>query len=525
MKQALSGLFSIVMVLSLIFCSLPATSIPVAAKSYGTWQLLMGFDIDLPECWSRPTHEGWYTCEEYTAYQQGKRAFNTLVPRTIEYVWPRTVSYTEFSLPSEGSLLMEVVLTKDATHNGWLEYDLQRYDTASAKWVSIGWYWKSVVQIDNGKQYQTDNTQYDLSLLGVDSEGKPWHPVLKNFPLYPAGKYRLFAWEPVWGQLDAYLPAKGSFAIVYMPKGTGTMSGTTTGGSSGTVVGSTGTGQTAGGRTTVGSSTGATGTGTGGATGAGSQLAASTAVLRDYDKSGDSFSFAKGKTCSGCNYSITDEDFFIADRGAQSIIHAFESPGVIDMGAVPLESVKEAPASGYQDTVVPVEGHTYVFKSRGKYGKIYLNDIQQPPVRTVTEYEFKWAWQSNGTRTFSAAGSQVQSQSGQTDTGSTPQADIQPQPKPKSGTNPLTSAISKICPLGAAYGSPEDRRLVIFRQFRDRVLAGSAAGRELTALYYAVSPGAVDLMEKYGFLVPAVRYGLAEPAYFVLHSTAPVWNE
>jgi hypothetical protein len=878
MKNALHGLLSLVLVLSLIVFSIPATSAPVAAKSYGSWQVLMAFDIDLAECWGRPLHEAWYTCDEWAEYTSGKRAFNTLTARTIEYVWPRTVSYTEFSVPVEGSLLMEVVLEKDAKHNGWLGYDIQRYDDASAKWVSAGWYWKTVVSIDNGKQVSATDTQYDLGLLGQDGEGKPWHPVLKNFPLYPAGKYRLFAFEPVWGQLDAYQPARGSFTIVYMTKGPpcacvkkdvckdsdgdgvqdwqdlcpsdkGTISANgcataswlnalttdsekyarehikkflscqntidadkvskdlkfdyngndpeydkgvlriggamfkafwraekdaectgkapsmkqgetiygllyhelghyivdaadvadVTGagdvhdpwkesnpgkafdegradlimtlmaryfnretkeesgygfaayqgkigsqnpnivgdavasmlidlmpsdpcealkafmltqanfahnqrppqniqdwlkgynnyiydqytrksstlaqyvqadtrigetckkyginlpvaspykcvspeGISGVELNADGTikkyilnpqvnniigfegeactvevpfagaplkitphsdfeVEIAAGNVTVKVNKGSVvivtpdnrqvtvqqggsfnykdtgtggkgaGSGTGTDSGTGTTLPANSSVLRDYDKSGDSFSFAKGKTCPGCKYSITDEDFFIADRGAQSIIHAFESPGVIDMGAVSLESVKEAPASGYQDSVAPAEGHTYVFKSRGKYGKIYINDILQPPARDITEYEFKWAFQPNGTRTFADSSSAAQPKDQQPKSGSTTTAQ-----------NPLLKQVSKFCPISTAYGSTDAPQLSIFRQFRDKVLAKTAPGKELISVYYAASPAIVEMMNGYGFLVPAVRYGMAGPAALVLNSTALAWN-
>ncbi len=673
-------------------------------KSYGAGQVLLTADIDLPECWHRWTgaanYDAWWTCADYDKGRQTPA-------KTADYVTQRVVSYKEFTVPAEGALLMDVRLVKDATHNGSLVYDIQRYDIASAKWVPAGWYWQTMVQIENGKQTYATNTQYDLNLLSQDKDGKPWHPELKNFPLYPPGKYRLSAVEATMGAWEWYAPSKGTFTIVFIPNGKpvsvdsdkdgvpddkdqcsntpsgiavdengcpkkssesaqpvlkvatlsssksiemknglefkfsepgaisfpdGQMIVSPNGGTQVTVTDFINTdqefvyqsridangesfnilvpkdpdwknwqafeftaihplgdsviyrdvmgkismiakgdympqqgyqcvlvpagppkppepiylhspttkqylGNLAGpaiGRkirehmedpwtfikmgggmavkyyagpeawvayqigirvapcilgdippasgsgintalhftpdeyvmmesagylltleknayfvlvqeglvTRINDSTGQSldipggyaalfcpGTETipvkiedlhgapltscenfyaavkgetknGSSTGNGSVLPVSSSVLRDYDKSGDSFSFVKGMTCSGCNYNITNEDFFIADRGAQSIIHAFESPGVIDMGNVTLDSIKEAPASGYQDSVAPLEGHTYVFKSRGKYGKIHIDDILQPPVRTVTEYEFKWAYQANGTRSF-----------------------------------------------------------------------------------------------------------------------------
>ena len=351
-------------------------------KPYGAGQVLATFNVDLAECWVCPWHDNaWYLCEEWNKNPNPKAH----TPRNLDYVWPRTISYTNFTVPSEGALLMEVKLEKDAAHPAWLGYDIQRYDDASAKWVSAGWYWKTEVRVEPGKPIYENNKQYDLRLLSLDSDGKPWHPVLKNFPVYPAGKYRVVAWEPPSPQTDAYPPAKGSFTVIFIPSGnpqteTGTGIGTST---------------------DAGASS-STGTGTS------SALPVGNSVLRDYDKSGDSFSFANGKTCSGCNFNITNEDFFIADRGSQSIIHAFESPGVMDVGNVTLDSVKEAPVSGYQDTATPIQGHTYVFKSRGKYGKIQLENIRQIPTRPITEYEFKWAYQANGTRSFATESTSTQ---------------------------------------------------------------------------------------------------------------------
>jgi len=186
-----------------------------SVKSYGAGQVLLTADIDLPECWHRwtgaSTLDAWWTCDEY---------WDRKTPaKTADYVTQRVVSYKEFTVPAEGALLMDVRLETDATHNGWLRYDIQRYDDSSAKWDGAGAYWQTTVRIENGKQTMATNTQYDLNLLSQDKDGKPWHPELKNFPLYPPGKYRLVASEEVRGALEWYAPGKGTFTIVFIPNG------------------------------------------------------------------------------------------------------------------------------------------------------------------------------------------------------------------------------------------------------------------------------------------------------------------
>lgn len=126
------------------------------------------------------------------------------------------------------------------------------------------------------------------------------------------------------------------------------------------------------------------------------------ATVRDWDKAHEAFGYSSGGATT------TGGDFFIADRGADSVIHVFESPGIIDMGAIPLSAVTEAPATVYQDVVRPIEGHSYVTRSQGKYGKFYIHDIMlagEYAHITVTQYEIEWAYQPNGTRTFGSGAS------------------------------------------------------------------------------------------------------------------------
>ncbi|MBN1690215.1 MAG: hypothetical protein JW901_04260, partial [Dehalococcoidia bacterium] len=143
-----------------------------------------------------------------------------------------------------------------------------------------------------------------------------------------------------------------------------------------------------------------------------SGLTSGFAKIKDWDKAHEAFSFSTGQVAWGSG------DFFISPRG----IHVFESPGIIDMGLVYLDNVGEAPATGYVEMAAPVDGHTYVVRSNGKYGKFYLEETYDwlDPI----QYGISWVYQSNGTRSLGGAASAGQTvTSGQTgaatDTGCT----------------------------------------------------------------------------------------------------------
>ncbi|MBN1236626.1 MAG: DNRLRE domain-containing protein [Methanotrichaceae archaeon] len=117
------------------------------------------------------------------------------------------------------------------------------------------------------------------------------------------------------------------------------------------------------------------------------------AKIKDWDQAHEAFSFSLGEVASESG------DFFIAaDR-----IHVFDSPGIIDMGNIPLVDIKEAPESGYQETAKPIEAHSYVIRSHGKYGKIHIEDIFTPEDYewiSVAEYDFEWVYQPDGMSCF-----------------------------------------------------------------------------------------------------------------------------
>ena len=129
---------------------------------------------------------------------------------------------------------------------------------------------------------------------------------------------------------------------------------------------------------------------------AASSLTSGFAKIKDWDKAHEGFSFSSGQV------TFTDADFFIAPRG----IHVYDSPGIIDMGLIALDAIGEAPATGYVEMATPLDGHSYVVRSGGKYGKFYLEETYDwlDPV----EYGISWVYQTNGARTFEGAASSAQ---------------------------------------------------------------------------------------------------------------------
>jgi hypothetical protein len=116
------------------------------------------------------------------------------------------------------------------------------------------------------------------------------------------------------------------------------------------------------------------------------------AKIKDWDQVYEAFSFATGGAAT------SGGDFFIAPRG----IHVFDSPGIIDMGMIDLDGIEEAPASGYMEMVMPIDGHSYVVRSNGKYGKFYIDETYDwlDPI----EYGIHWIYQPNGSRALGSIG-------------------------------------------------------------------------------------------------------------------------
>lgn len=99
--------------------------------------------------------------------------------------------------------------------------------------------------------------------------------------------------------------------------------------------------------------------------------------------------------------------FFDSDHGiaTNSEIGGWElgvgNGGIIDMGPVGLDEVKEAPANGYKQALDLSEikqGHTYCVRTANgtEYGKFHILDFDQDDVTL----EATWAFQAGGSRQF-----------------------------------------------------------------------------------------------------------------------------
>jgi len=317
-------------------------------------------------------------------------------------------------------------------------------------------------------------------------------------------------------------------------------------------------------------------------TGGGTILSATT-VIRDWDKSNDWFGFTRGNVCAGCGFNQTGGDFFIADRGSDSIIHVFESPGIIDMGNVAIDSVKEAPGSGYQEGAVPVAGHTYIVRSKGKYSRFRIEQIKSPPNVPITEYSIKWAYQPDGTRSFgdSIPGGDI---------GGGPIARFTSLPIiPASGDPVVVTSISSdpegralkhawyvdgkyradignvsswewtgaedgehtvklivedasgrkneyskkitvgkssgLCFIAtAAYGSETAAELDTLRAFRDKVLMRNEFGESLVSFYYKASPPLAEFIAQHESVRTLVREDIIDPIVHMLEASRSYWN-
>ena len=76
----------------------------------------------------------------------------------------------------------------------------------------------------------------------------------------------------------------------------------------------------------------------------------------------------------------------------------------------------------------------------------------------------------------------------------------------------------------AAYGSPTAEQIDILREFRDGVLLESAAGSQLVALYYRLSPPIADFISGNSFLRTLVRELLVDPVVRVVGATGDIWR-
>jgi hypothetical protein len=76
----------------------------------------------------------------------------------------------------------------------------------------------------------------------------------------------------------------------------------------------------------------------------------------------------------------------------------------------------------------------------------------------------------------------------------------------------------------AAYGGSTAEQLNVLRGFRDGALLESAAGSQLVALYYRLSPAIADFISGDSFLRTVVRELLVDPMVWVIGATGDIWR-
>jgi DNA-binding beta-propeller fold protein YncE len=87
---------------------------------------------------------------------------------------------------------------------------------------------------------------------------------------------------------------------------------------------------------------------------------------------------------------------------------------------------------------------------------------------------------------------------------------------PSSTSGNTNASTSTVCFIAtAAYGSYLDPHVQVLRDFRDRVLAPSPAGRIFLELYYAWSPPLARFIAQHDWLRTAVRWALTPVVYTI----------
>ncbi len=125
-------------------------------------------------------------------------------------------------------------------------------------------------------------------------------------------------------------------------------------------------------------------------------LPSGSAVLDIYESTGDVFSFDIGEV---------ENDFIMVEGdGALKFDQTLNISGnLVDMGAVPIDTVTAAPAAGYVNgSVSPVVGHTYCVNISGKYAKFEVVDV------TTKNIRIRWTYQLDRIKTLNITNFKVE---------------------------------------------------------------------------------------------------------------------
>jgi hypothetical protein len=91
------------------------------------------------------------------------------------------------------------------------------------------------------------------------------------------------------------------------------------------------------------------------------------------------------------------------------------------------------------------------------------------------------------------------------------------------GASIIESFMDECFIATAAYGTPSAEEIDVLRDFRDRVLTRSDAGRDLIGFYYAASPPLAGFISRHELLRVFVRECLVDPVVWCASLLQPAW--
>jgi len=183
-------------------------------------------------------------------------------------------------------------------------------------------------------------------------------------------------------------------------------------------------------------------------------------------------------------------------------------------------SLATAPTSTFP--VIPVSGgNTTTYTLPGLTNGVFYNIV----VKAVSQAVYYFSVTAYDT-TSSTGTPGIAHESGYSDENSVTVGDIKEggpsnvvigMPEP---TIPIPNLPNNGCFIAtAAYGSPNDRSVMVLREFRDRYLVTNAPGKAFVRWYYAISPAAARFITDHPALRPVARTVLAPAVAIALFLT------
>ena len=103
--------------------------------------------------------------------------------------------------------------------------------------------------------------------------------------------------------------------------------------------------------------------------------------------------------------------------------------------------------------------------------------------------------------------------------------EIQANREPTEAEGELFGPFADACFIAtAAYGTNSAEEIDVLRDFRDKVLASSEAGRDYIGFYYAASPPIADFIARHEVLRTLVRELVVDPIVAIADAARPLWR-